>query len=245
MVLADTDKSRQSRFLHGVFTAVPPCYDLINHLMTFGMDFGWRRMAARECLAGGTKRFLDMCCGTGDLSLAVAWLGGGDVEVVGVDYSQPMLAKARQKAAVLGSNKPVFVSGDISAIPFPDEYFDAAGISFALRNLTYQNPLAQRYLAEVRRVLKPGGRFVIVETSQPKPRPAFVKLLHHFYVSQFVYRLGWWISGNRQSYAYLAESAVNYYSPEELKKLLEAAGFSRVSFRRLFFGAAAIHVAIK
>lgn len=242
--MTDTDKSRQSRFLHGVFTSVPPCYDLINHLMTFGMDFGWRRMAARQCLAGGAKRFLDLCCGTGDLSLAVARLGGGDVDVNGVDYSQPMLAKAGQKAAALAGIKPAFVVGDISAIPFPDGYFDATGISFAFRNLTYQNPLAQSYLAEVRRVLKPGGRFVIVETSQPKPRPALVKWLHHFYVSQFVYRLGWWISGNRKSYAYLAESAVNYYSPEELKKLLEAAGFSKVSFQRLFYGAAAIHVAI-
>ncbi len=243
--MPDADKTRQSRFLHGVFTAVPPRYDLINHLMTFGMDFGWRRLAARRCLAGGTKRFLDLCCGTGDLSLAVARLGGGDVDVFGIDYSQPMLARARNKAAVAGNGKPVFVAGDILAIPFPDGYFDAAGISFAFRNLTYHNPLAQRYLAEVRRVLKPGGRFVIVESSQPKPRPALVKWMHRFYVSQFVYRLGWWVSGNRKSYAYLAESAVNYYSPEELKGLLEAAGFGKVSFRRLFFGAAAIHVAVK
>lgn len=245
MVLPDTDKSRQSRFLHGVFTAVPPRYDLINHLMTFGMDFGWRRLAARQCLAGRPQRFLDLCCGTGDLSLAVARLGGGDVEVTGVDYSQPMLARAGQKAAALAGRKPAFVAGDILAIPFPDGYFDAAGISFAFRNLTYQNPLAQKYLAEVRRILRPGGRFVIVESSQPKPHPALVKWLHRFYVKQFVYRLGWWISGNRKSYAYLAESAVNYYSPEELKGLLEAAGFSQVSFRRLFFGAAALHVAVK
>ena len=244
--MPDTDKAGQSHFLHGIFTAVPPRYDIINHLMTGGMDRRWRTLAARECLAGKPRRFLDLCCGTGDLSLAVAGMGGDGVEVFGIDYSQPMLAKAAQKAMALGDgNKPVFIPGDISSIPFPEGHFDAVGISFAFRNITYKNPLADKYLAEVSRVLKPGGRFVIVESSQPRRSPAIVRWLHHFYVGQVVYRLGWLISRDKKSYGYLAESVVNYYSPEELKDILKAAGFGRVSFRRLFLGAAAIHVAVK
>jgi demethylmenaquinone methyltransferase/2-methoxy-6-polyprenyl-1,4-benzoquinol methylase len=245
-MFANTDEASQSRFLHDVFTVVPPRYDLINHLMTWGLDGRWRRMAARECLAAKPGRVLDLCCGTGDLVLAIARLGGEKIEVLGIDYSQPMLAKAERKAGRSGDSQRLsFVCGDIARIPFPDAYFDCIGISFAFRNLTYQNPLAGRYLAEVLRVLKNGGRFVILESSQPHPRPGFIKWLHHLYVRHFVFRLGWLVSGDKESYRYLADSVVNFYGAEELKKLLMEAGFGRVSFRRLFLGAAAIHVAVK
>jgi len=245
-MFANTDEGGQSRFLHHVFTTVPLRYDLINHLITWGMDIRWRRMAARECLAGKPQRVLDLCCGTGDLALTIARLGNENIEITGVDYSQPMLARAEQKAARLGGRRRLsFVGGDIASIPFPDDCFDSIGIAFAFRNLTYHNPLAGRYLAQVLRVLKKGGRFVIVESSQPHPRLGFIRWLHHLYVRHFVFRLGWLVSDNKESYRYLADSAADYYGAEELKELLMKAGFSRVSFRRLFFGAAAVHVAIK
>jgi demethylmenaquinone methyltransferase/2-methoxy-6-polyprenyl-1,4-benzoquinol methylase len=243
-MVAYTDKATQSGFLHDVFTAVPPHYDLINHLMTWGLDVRWRQLAVRQCLASQPRRVLDLCCGTGDLAVNLARLAGNSTEVIGIDYSQPMLEIASKKAERMGDRgKLSFVFGDIASIPFPEAYFDCIGTSFAFRNLTYKNPLDGRYIAEVLRVLNTGGRFVIVETSQPKSR--LIKKLYHLYLRYFVFRLGWLISGNREAYHYLADSAENHYSPEELKELLIKAGFRQVSFRRLLLGAASIHIAIK
>jgi demethylmenaquinone methyltransferase/2-methoxy-6-polyprenyl-1,4-benzoquinol methylase len=172
-------------------------------------------------------------------------LGGGKTKVLGIDYSRPMLTKAAGKAERAGTPEPGFICGDIEALPFPDDCFDSIGISFAFRNLTYHNPLAGRYLAEVLRVLKKGGRFVIIESSRPSPRARLVRWMHQAYVRHFVFRLGWLISRSRESYAYLADSVSHYYNAEALRGLLLEAGFSRVSFARLFWGAAAVHVAIK
>ena len=148
-----------------------------------------------------------------------------------------------QQLAFSGHNKIEFIQGEASQIPFPDGFFDCIGISFAFRNLTYQNPLAKKHLSEIMRVLKPGGRFVIVETSQPESKP--VRSLYHIYMRQFVSRLGYWISGNKGAYRYLAESASRFYSPPELEKLLIKSGFKQVSYRSLLFGAAGIYVAVK
>jgi demethylmenaquinone methyltransferase/2-methoxy-6-polyprenyl-1,4-benzoquinol methylase len=244
-MVVSTDKAPQGRFLRDVFTAVPPHYDLINHLMTGGLDKRWRLMAARECWRAKPKRMLDLCCGTGDLAIAIARLGGKNIEVLGIDYSRPMLAKAELKAGRLCKTRIVFIYGDIGSIPFPDASFDCVGISFAFRNLTYQNPLAGRYLAEVLRVLKSKGRFVIVESSRPRPRPLFIKLLHRLYVRHVVFRVGRLISDNKEGYRYLTDSMLNFYGVEGLQRFLMEAGFSQVSFRRLSLGAAAIHVGMK
>jgi demethylmenaquinone methyltransferase/2-methoxy-6-polyprenyl-1,4-benzoquinol methylase len=233
------DKAIQSDFLQEIFTAVPPNYDLINHLITWGLDRRWRQMAAKECLASQPERILDLCCGTGDLAVTLARLAGRNTEVIGVDHSQPMLEIAAQKAKRVSDRvKLLFVFGDIANIPFPDSHFDCIATSFALRNLTYKNPLAGRYIAEVLRVLNTDGRFVILETSQPKS--SLIKKLYHLYMRYFVFRLGLLISGNREGYYYLADSATNYYAPEELKKILVEAGFRQVSFRHLLLGAVSI-----
>jgi demethylmenaquinone methyltransferase/2-methoxy-6-polyprenyl-1,4-benzoquinol methylase len=228
-----------SKPLHGMFTAVPPRYDLVNRIITWGFDRRWREAAARTCLASSPKRVLDLGCGTGDLTIAIARLAG-EVEIVGLDYSQPMLEIARRKAKGL---KVAFVNGDAANLAFPDNYFDCVGISFAFRNLTYRNPLTQRALSEVLRVLKPGGRFVIVESSQPKSR--LIRWLFHLYLRWYVFSVGYLLSGNRGAYQYLAESSVRFYTPEEVKGLLLNAGFRRVSYRPLLFGVAGIHVAVR
>ncbi|MDD5323689.1 MAG: class I SAM-dependent methyltransferase, partial [Methylococcales bacterium] len=141
------------------------------------------------------------------------------------------------------SDRLSFVHGDADNLPFPGTSFDCVGISFAFRNLTYKNPLAQRHIAEVLRVLSPGGRFVIVETSQPKAR--LIRKLFHLYLSYFVFRVGYLLSGNKLAYHYLAESAARFRTPDELKKILIEAGFRQVSFRPLFFGTVGISVALK
>lgn len=227
-----------------MFTAVPPRYDLINRIITWGLDKRWRWQAARECLAAQPGKVLDLCCGTGDLALDLARLARNNVVLTGIDYSQPMLEIAAGKAASLdGERKITFICGSAVSLPFPDGYFDCVGISFAFRNLTYKNPLAERHLVEVLRVLGDGGRYVIVESSQPGSK--LIRKLYHLYLRWFVFSLGYLLSANRGAYRYLAESATRFYTSAEVTKMLVKAGFRQVSFHRLFLGVAGIHLAVK
>ena len=227
-----------------MFTAVPRRYDLVNHVITWYLDVRWRRKAASVCLANNPKKVLDLCCGTGDLAINLARLADRDAEVNGIDYSQPMLEIATEKAKAAGlGDKVALVHGDVADLPFPDGYFDSIGISFAFRNLTYKNPLTDQYLAEIFRVLAPEGRFVIVESSQPKSR--LIRKLFHLYLRWFVSRVGYWLSGNRGAYQYLAESARRFYGPDEVKGLLLSVGFKEVLYQSLMLGAAGIYLAVK
>jgi demethylmenaquinone methyltransferase/2-methoxy-6-polyprenyl-1,4-benzoquinol methylase len=232
----------QTRPLHSMFTAVPRRYDLVNHVITWGLDRHWRQKAASECLVTRPRRVLDLCCGTGDLAIAIARLGGSGVEVAGIDFSEPMLGLAAAKAAATNTDM-TFVYGDAAALPFADGYFDCVGISFAFRNLTYKNPLVKSYLSEVYRVLAPGGKFVIAETSQPGS--SLIRTLYHLYLRCFVTNAGRWLSGNRSAYRYLAESARRFYNTGEVRNLLLASGFKEFTSRPLLLGAAAIYVAVK
>jgi demethylmenaquinone methyltransferase / 2-methoxy-6-polyprenyl-1,4-benzoquinol methylase len=221
---------------------VPPRYDLVNSIITLGMDKKWRRLAAQACLENAPKKILDLGCGTGDLSLNIARLAAKDVTITGLDYSLPMLEKAREKALQAGI-KIEFIEGDATSLPFPDAGFDTVGISFAFRNLTYKNPLGPPHLAEVYRVLKPGGRYVIVESSQPENR--IIRAFFHLYLRAYVAPVGQMLSGNKGAYNYLAESARRYYRPGEVKAMLVGAGFKDVRYRPLFFGAAGLYVGLK
>jgi demethylmenaquinone methyltransferase/2-methoxy-6-polyprenyl-1,4-benzoquinol methylase len=155
-----------------------------------------------------------------------------------------MLAVAAKKAeAAVGKGRITFTHAEAGSLPFPNEHFDGVGISFAFRNLTYKNPVARMHIAEIFRVLTPGGRCVIVETSQPKSR--VVRGLFHLYLRWVVAWAGHRLSGNRGAYQYLAESAARFYTAGEIKEMLMAAGFRQVSFRPLLFGVARIHVAVK
>ncbi len=237
-------QTRRNQPLHRMFTAVPPRYDLINRIITWGLDKRWRREAARECLASQPAKILDLCCGTGDLAVSLAQLAENNVALTGVDYSLPMLEMATRKAETLTRGRKIsFISGDAANLPFPNECFGCVGISFAFRNLTYKNPLAQHHLAEVWRVLTSGGRYVIVETSQPESK--LIRGLYHLYLRRLAYGLGYLLSGNRMAYQYLAESAARFYTSEEIGEMLVKAGFRHVSFRPLFFGAVGIHIAVK
>ncbi len=228
--------------LYGIFTDIPPHYDLINRLITLGMDKGWRRKAAIECVSGNPMKFLDLCCGTGDLAIRVAELARYPIEIKGLDYSQPMLDLAASKARQKGKSI-TFTQGDASKLPYASEYFDCIGISFAFRNLTYRNPLVAAHMAEILRVLKPGGRCIIAESSQPTSK--FIRSCYHFYMRQYVYRIGAWLSRNKPAYRYLAESACNYFSPSEMKDFLIKSGFKNVAYQPLFFGAAGVYAATK
>jgi len=232
------------RPLYRIFTEIPGRYDLINHVITMGLDKGWRRQAALACLESSPARILDICCGTGDLTVNIARLAKYEPKITAVDYSQPMLDEAERKAArEVPGRRIKFVNSEIAQLPFPGGYFDCIGISFAFRNLTYKNPLAKHHIDEVLRVLRTGGKYVIVESSQPKW--GLIRALDHLYLRLYVYPAGYLISRNRPAYRYLTDSASNFFQAEEAAGYLLKSGFSRVTFRRLFFGAAAIHVAVK
>jgi demethylmenaquinone methyltransferase/2-methoxy-6-polyprenyl-1,4-benzoquinol methylase len=233
----------KSRPLNRFFSEVPERYDLINRLFTLRLDEKWRKKATRECLQDDPKHVMDLGTGTGDLAIRIAKRGGKDIEITGYDFSEPMLAIARKKAEKAGVGSIRFIYGDAVQMPFPDAYFDAIGIAFAFRNLTYHNPDTDKYLAEVLRVLKPGGHFAIVESSQPKSR--FLKKIIHLYLDIAVYRVGGMISGNKKAYHYLAHSAKNYYNPREVEKLLLRAGFSSVAHKPFGYGIAGLYTAIR
>jgi len=241
--ISTQDSPKESRPLYKIFTAVPPSYDLVNRLFTLRLDERWRVLAARECLADHPEKIMDLCTGTGDLAIRIAKMSNRKPEITGYDYSKPMLDIAKRKAAKTRRHNITFLQGDAAAMPFTDGYFDAIGITFAFRNLTFKNPDTPKFLTEIHRVLKPGGKFVIIESSQPQW--PWLRALFRFYTRFIVYPVGSLVSGNKGAYKYLSYSVINYYKPEEICKLLKDYDFSEVTFKRLAGGISALHVAVK
>jgi demethylmenaquinone methyltransferase/2-methoxy-6-polyprenyl-1,4-benzoquinol methylase len=157
-----------------------------------------------------------------------------------VDFSPDMLAEARKKPEAKFIE---FVTADTSALPFPGEHFDLITMSFATRNINLNRETLVRSFAEFYRVVKPGGRFVNLETSQPSN--SIIRNCFHLYVKLIVKRVGYKMSGSRRGYAYLAATIPRFYSTEELADIMREAGFEKVTFKRLLFGVAAIHHATK
>lgn len=229
--------------LHAIFSDIPKHYDLINRIVTLGLDVHWRTALARKCLENDPGIFLDLCCGTGDLAFSASKNAKKSSSIVGLDFSLEMLKIARQKAKERNLQGISFIHGDASEMPFADETFDSIGISFGFRNLTYSNPSSKKHLSEIVRVLKKGGRFVIAETSQPRSK--FVGFFFHLYMKLFVYPVGLVISGNKSAYKYFAQSTCNFYNRNQIVQLLKDAGFSIVEYKPMLFGATSLVMAIK
>lgn len=224
--------------LRGMFTAVPRRYDPMNRVLTLGLDQVWRRLAARECLAGFPARILDLCTGTGDLAIMLRAMAPADTRIVAVDFVAPMLEAASRKAR---DGAIRWLLADAGDLPLRDGSIDCTSIAFGLRNLTYRNARRDAHLAEVHRVLSPGGRFVVVETSQPEP--GTWRACVHAYHTAITGPVGGALSGQGPAYRYLAASARRFHGPDEVERMLRDAGFSSVSARPLLGGAACIHVA--
>jgi len=234
----------QCKSLSPMFSGITGSYDLINHVFTWGMDRRWRGKLVAECLKLNPEKVLDIGCGTGDLAINIARRAKGNLHVTGYDFSRPMLEIAAQKVqAAIPDKKISFIYGEAAQMPFPDAYFDCICISFAFRNLIYKNPLAERHIAEIVRVLKPGGSCLIAESSQPRNK--LIRWLNHLYLRTYVYWAGMLISGDKKAYKYLTESTINFYTPEKVEKWLLASGFRQVYYQPLFFGAAGIYRALK
>ena len=228
-------------FLHNMFSSLPRRYDLLNRLMTWGQDQRWRRKAAAECLKERPRWVLDLGCGTGDLAIQLSRRGGPGTRVLGLDFSLPMLEAARAKAR-RAKVEIALIRANVAHLPLRPGLLDATGSSFALRNLTYRNPGAHRHLSEACKALRPGGRWVMVETSQPPG--TLVRWGFHSYL-HLVPRLGGLVSANRGAYCYLASSVLGFFPAEEVSRMLLEAGFQKVTFRRFLWGAIAIHTAIR
>jgi demethylmenaquinone methyltransferase/2-methoxy-6-polyprenyl-1,4-benzoquinol methylase len=229
-----------ARAVRDVFSEVPATYELINRVLTFGLDVVWRRRAVKVAAGGRGGEWLDMCSGTGETAVYLSRLAPEGTRVLAADFCPAMMAEARRKPE---AKRVEFVPADIRALPFADGSLDLVTMSFATRNVNVSREALIESFAELRRVLKPGGRFVSVETSQPPS--SLVRMCFHIYVKLVVERIGALISGYRPGYAMLSSTIRRFYPAEELADIMREAGFGKVTFRRMFFGAAAIHEAEK
>ena len=224
--------------IRNLFSEVPTTYEWVNHILTFGLDILWRRRAAGIAAMTPGSRWIDMCTGTGEMALYLAGLAPKDTQIYGVDFSLPMMREAIRKPDALHIK---LIASDIKALPFPDKSFDLITISFATRNINVSKGLLLQSFSEFYRVLKPGGRFVNLETSRPAFSP--LRICFHLYVKLFVELVGSRISGSGVAYAYLAKTIPRFYPPEALADIMHQAGFEGISFKRLLFGIGAIHQA--
>jgi demethylmenaquinone methyltransferase/2-methoxy-6-polyprenyl-1,4-benzoquinol methylase len=233
--------SKTANLVQKVFSqSVSSTYELVNHILTFGFDALWRRKAAQFAAAPGGTEWADMCTGTGEMAVYLRRLAPAGTSIHAVDLSLPMMAEAMKKPEAQGID---FVVSDVKALDFPDDSLDLLTISFATRNINLNRELLIQTLAEFHRVLKPGGRFINLETSQPSS--LLIRRLFHFYVRLVVKPIGGLISGSFTGYAYLAHTIPRFYPPEELSSLLCQAGFKNVAYKKLLFGVAAIHQGMK
>ena len=225
-----------ARWVRRMFGAVAPRYDLLNHLLSLNIDRSWRRSAVRRLrseLARPGVRVLDLCCGTGDLLFALE--SECHAAVLGCDFSHPMLVLARQKAARRGV-RAHFLEADALRLPLPDASLDLITTAFGFRNLANY----RLGLAEIARVLRPGGVVAILEFSQPPHR--LVSAFYNFYSRRLLPAIGGAVSGSREAYAYLPESVRRFPGAEELAVDMERAGFAHVHFARMTAGIVAFHL---
>ncbi len=223
-----------------MFSEVPKTYEIVNHILTFGMDIHWRRKGVKLAARRGGTMWLDICSGTGETAAALRKIAPKDVTVVSADFCEPMLREAAKKPEAKNIH---FTLADANILPFKDEAFDLVTISFATRNINVTKRSLEESLSEFYRVLKKGGRFVNIETSQPRWKA--VRKIFHSFIKLFVKPIGELISGSASGYKYLSQSIPKFYSADEFAQIIKKAGFSSVTYKPLMFGAAAIHEAIK
>jgi demethylmenaquinone methyltransferase / 2-methoxy-6-polyprenyl-1,4-benzoquinol methylase len=216
-----------SEGVRSMFDRIAPVYDAMNRVMTAGLDQRWRRATVEAVVRPG-DRVLDSCCGTGDLAIAAAAAGG---QVTGIDFSKPMLDRARRKAPDLE-----WIEGDALALPFDDGSFDAATVGFGIRNLSELD----EGLLELRRALKPGGRLAILEITRPK---GLLAPFYRLWFDVLIPAAGKILPGG-SAYTYLPASVRRFPDPEGLAELMEEAGFGEIRWRLFAGGIVALHTGV-
>jgi demethylmenaquinone methyltransferase / 2-methoxy-6-polyprenyl-1,4-benzoquinol methylase len=222
-------------YVRQIFSEIAPRYDFANHVLSLNIDRIWRRKAIAELALDRDPEghYLDLCAGTMDISVMIARARNFRGTVMSADFAEPMLRAGRAK---IGRSKISPVAADALDLPLPAESMSGAIVAFGIRNVAGLDSA----LTEVCRVLAPGGRFVILEFSRPDS--AVLNALYQLYFKRILPAIGSLISGHPTAYRYLPDSVSNFPTREELARRMRSAGFSKVSWRPLTFGVAAIHV---
>lgn len=219
-----------------MFSEIAPRYDLLNRVLSAGVDQVWRIAAVKAALEKNPLRILDLATGTGDIALLLKKVAP-QAEVIGGDFAPPMLELARQKAQIAGLSIP-FVEADALGLPFPDQHFDAVTVAFGFRNFAdYPKALAELY-----RVITPGGRLCILEF--PPPPRGGLGMLYRFYFTRILPLIGGLISGSASAYRYLPESVERFPDPQTLASMMGLAGFS-TRYQLFTGGITALHIGDK
>jgi demethylmenaquinone methyltransferase / 2-methoxy-6-polyprenyl-1,4-benzoquinol methylase len=231
-----SDEQQAATWVRGMFGSIAPRYDLLNHLLSLNIDRYWRARTVKRVFSVLTKpgaRVLDLCCGTGDLMLALQARSGA--AVYGSDFCHPMLVAAHHKVEQRRVRSALF-EADALRLPVADASVDLITIAFGFRNLSNY----QQGLHELMRVLSPGGLAAILEFSTP-PNPALSRL-YDYYSRAILPTIGGWISGSKEAYSYLPESVRKFPGAEDLAEQMRDAGFSNVRFERMTAGIVALHL---
>jgi len=230
-----------SRQVRDMFTRIAPRYDLLNHLLSGQMDRMWRARAAKELqfiLSRPDSLVLDLCCGTGDLAFALQ--RKGPARVLGADFSHTMLTRARAKAASEnGTSSMSFLEADALRLPFTDASFHLVTTAFGFRNLANY----EEGLREIFRVLRPGATLAILEFAEPPT--GLLGDTYRFYTRTVLPKIGGWISGDAEAYAYLPKSVARFFRPEELVELLRQVGYTETRYHLMTLGSVALHLAAR
>jgi demethylmenaquinone methyltransferase / 2-methoxy-6-polyprenyl-1,4-benzoquinol methylase len=222
-----------------IFSTVTGRYDFLNHLLSLGLDIAWRRFAVRKMGPAGPGRLLDVATGTADLAIETA-LRYPQARVTGLDFAGAMMTLGQAKVRARGLSEWIhFVRGDALALPFPEGSFDEAAVAFGLRNM----PGRRAALGEMRRILVPGGKLLILEMTFPRGR--FWSGVLRFYLTRVLPRLARAFSRNPAAYTYLGDSILNFPGPDAFSEELRQAGFSEVRAFPLHFGITCLHLGIK
>jgi len=233
-------KSEKVNTVASHFNRVAPKYDLMNSILSIGLQHVWKRASVRLMNIHPGDRVIDVCGGTGDLAILAAMGAGSSGRVVIYDFNRAMMNAGRTKTNSEREIAPIaHVQGDAEYIAFPDNTFEAAMVGFGIRNVTH----LQKGFSEMHRVLRPGGKIMCLDFS--KPTNSFFRGLYDFYSFNVMPFLGGLIVGSAQSYTCLSETIRMFPLPDELSEILEKIGFEKVSYKRMTNGIAVAHVGTK
>ncbi|MCS4542465.1 MAG: bifunctional demethylmenaquinone methyltransferase/2-methoxy-6-polyprenyl-1,4-benzoquinol methylase UbiE [Euryarchaeota archaeon] len=238
--MIDFNTEKKAEYVQKMFSAIVDKYDLLNTLLSLNRDKYWRKFTAikSELKPGG--RAIDVATGTGELAIELAKLVGANGKVVGVDFVKKMLAKAQEKIKNTKYEKIIeFIAQKAENLPFLDNTFDCATISFALRNVTD----VKKTFEEMTRVVKAGGKVISLEFTQPKN--FLFRKIYYFYILKVLPIIGGLVSKRKDAYVYLPNSVINFPSKEKLKKIMEDVGLKNIKIYNLTCGVVAIHIGIK
>ena len=231
------DEGQKASRVRGVFDSVAPKYDVMNDLMSMGLHRAWKAYAVAVANLREGDRVLDLAGGTGDLAKAFAAKVGAQGLVVHTDINEAMLRQGRDRLVDSGVLLPTALC-DAESLPFATGRFDLVSVAFGLRNMTHK----ERALSEMNRVLRPGGRLLVLEFSKVA-QP--LQKAYDWYSFKVLPTIGRWVAGDAESYQYLAESIRMHPDQQELKLMMKAAGFAHVDIHNLSAGVVALHVGIK